>query len=312
MKIKRFLAVIALILAAVLSLSSCDVLLDILEPIFTPDDNTPAYVDNLDEIPEFSGNSYVIVNNNVPFFEEDEIVREHYEFYSELDTLGRCGYAMACLSQELMPKDSEERGDINSVYPSGWNQAEYDIVEGGWLYNRSHLIGWQLTAENANRKNLITGTRFMNSPGMVLYENKVADYIKETTNHVMYRVTPIYKGTNLVASGVLMEALSVEDNGDGVCFNVYVYNNQPGIRINYADGSSKLDDGVPFPDNSGDVVLPDGDGEVTYRINTVTGKFHKTTCTHANSSNCVDSYLTYEELAAKGYAACKVCFEIKN
>lgn len=309
MKTKRFLAIIALILVAVLSLSSCDALPDFLGSIFTPENNAPAYVNNLDDIPEFSGDSYVIVNNNVPFFEEGEIVNEAYEFYSELDTLGRCGYAMACLSQELMPKEGEERGDINSVTPSGWNQAKYDIVESGWLYNRSHLIGWQLTAENANRKNLITGTRFMNSPGMLYYENEVADYIKETNYHVMYRVTPIYKGTNLVASGVLMEAWSVEDNGDGVCFNVYVYNNQPGIRINYADGSSKLDDGVPFPDSSGDVIIPDGDGDVTYRINTATGKFHKTTCTNANSSNCVDSYLTYEELVAEEYTPCGTCLK---
>lgn len=308
-KTKRLLATIALLLIVVLSLSSCDVLLDLIGPIFTPNDNTPAYVDNLDDIPEFSGNSYVIINNNHPFFEEDEIVSEAYEFYSELDTLGRCGYAMACLSQELMPKKDEERGDINSVTPSGWIQAKYDIVESGWLYNRSHLIGWQLTAENANRKNLITGTRFMNSPGMLYYENQVADYIKETDNHVMYRITPIYQGTNLVASGVLMEAWSVEDDGDGICFNVYVYNCQPGIRINYADGSSKLDDGVPFPDNSGDVTLPDGDGDVTYRINTSTGKFHKTTCTHANSTNCVDSYLTYEELVAEDYVPCGTCLK---
>ena len=191
----------------------------------------------LDSIPEFDGTSaYVIINDNQPFFTEDEIVSVSYEKYGELDGLGRCTVCIACIGVDLMP--TEDRESIGHVTPSGWVNAEYD---GQYVYNRCHLIGFQLTGENANRENLITGTRYLNIEGMLPFENKIADYIKETGNHVMFRVTPIYEGDNLVASGVLMEAWSVEDNGEGICFNVYAYNVQPGVIIDYATGETRAE-----------------------------------------------------------------------
>ena len=196
---------------------------------------------SIEDIPAYDGYSYVVINENVPLFTEEELVEDSYEFYSELDWLGRCGYAMACIGRNLMP--TEDRESISSVKPSGWVQAQYDIVEGKSLYNRCHLIGFQLTGENANENNLITGTRYLNTKGMLPFENMVADYIKETGNHVIYRVTPIYEGDNLVASGVQMEAWSVEDQGESICFHVYVYNVQPGVIIDYATGASRLDSG---------------------------------------------------------------------
>lgn len=194
---------------------------------------------NLAEIPEFDeSSSYVVINNNNPDFKEEDLSTKSFEIYSDLDELGRCGVAYANIGKDIMP--TEERESIGQIKPTGWRTARYDCVEGKYLYNRCHLIGYQLTAENANEKNLITGTRYMNVEGMLLFENIVADYIKKTGNHVLYRVTPIFKENNLVVSGVQMEAKSVEDNGQGVQFNVYVYNNQPGIEINYLTGESKL------------------------------------------------------------------------
>ena len=192
----------------------------------------------IEEIPEYSGESHVIINDNQPYFTKEDMKSEAYEFYSEMDAYGRCGVAEAMLGKELMP--TEERGSIGQVKPSGWHTVKYNIVDGKYLYNRCHLIGYQLAGENANEKNLITGTRYMNTEGMLPFENMVADYIEATDNHVMYRVTPIYEGQNLVASGVQMEAKSVEDNGEGLCFHVYVYNVQPGITINYETGESEL------------------------------------------------------------------------
>lgn len=192
----------------------------------------------LAELPAYSGSPYVVLEENQPSFSAAERTERSFESYSLLDPLGRCGAAYANIGQDLMPTDS--RGDISSVYPSGWNQAQYDCVEGGMLYNRCHLIGFQLTGENANEENLITGTRYMNVDGMLPFENQVASYIEETGNHVLYRVTPIFQGVELVARGVQMEALSVEDGGRGVCFNVYVYNVQPGVEIDYATGESCL------------------------------------------------------------------------
>lgn len=194
---------------------------------------------DLASIPEYSLSPYVILNNNNPEFTEEKLNTRDFEEYSELDSLGRCGTAFANLSIETMPTANEERQSISSITPSGWVNKKYEIVDGGYLYNRCHLIGYQLSAENANEKNLITGTRYMNTEGMLPFENKVAEYIKETRNHVLYRVTPIYIGNNLVASGVQMEAKSVEDDGKGICFNVYCYNVQPGIEINYKTGDSK-------------------------------------------------------------------------
>lgn len=193
---------------------------------------------SLKDIPEYSNEPYVVINNNEPFFDDVDITDEEFETYSKLDSLGRCGVAYANVSTKTMP--TEERGSIGYVKPSGWQTVKYDIVDGKYLYNRCHLIGYQLTGENANEENLITCTRYMNTTGMLYFENLVADYVKETNNHVMYRVTPMYNGDNLLASGVLMEALSVEDNGEGIKFNVYVYNVQDGISIDYKDGSSKL------------------------------------------------------------------------
>ena len=197
-------------------------------------------------IPSYTGSPFVVLQDNKPAFTASEITATAFESYSDLDALGRCGTAFASCGKEIMPKEGEERGSISSIKPSGWVQAQYDSVSGKYLYNRCHLIGWQLSAENANKKNLITGTKYFNVEGMLHFENMIADYIKETGNHVMYRVTPIYQGNNLVASGVRLEAYSVEDSGEGICFHVYCYNVQPGIRINYATGESALEGaGVP-------------------------------------------------------------------
>ena len=193
-------------------------------------------------IPPYSGEPYAVINGNIPFFEtvhisgEGDIFLYKTELYSELDELGRCGPAYATVCAELMPDG--ERGSISSVKPTGWINVKYDTVSGKYLYNRSHLIGWQLAGEDANEKNLITGTRHMNVSGMLPFENMVADYVKETSGDVLYRVTPHFTDNDLVARGVLMEAWSVEDNGEGICFNVYCYNVQPGIVIDYATGES--------------------------------------------------------------------------
>jgi len=191
-------------------------------------------------IPEYSGEAYVVVNDNVPFFTEEDMTTASYESYSELDELGRCGVCVASVGIDIMPTDDRE--GIGNVKPSGWNQAKYPgVVNGSYLYNRCHLIGFQLTGENDNDGNLITGTRYLNIDGMLAFENMVADYVKETENHVIYRVTPIFENDNLLASGVLMEAKSVEDDGEDILFCVYCYNVQPGIVINYEDGSSSLE-----------------------------------------------------------------------
>ena len=194
---------------------------------------------SVDDVPAYNGHAYAVINDNQPLFDADDLVTDSYEYYSPLDGLGRCGYAMACVGRDLMP--TEERESISSVKPSGWVQAQYDFVETQNLYNRCHLIGFQLTGENANERNLITGTRYLNTQGMLPYENMIADYIKETGNHVIYRVTPVYAGDDLVASGVQLEAWSVEDQGDGICFHVYVYNVQPGVTIDYRTGESWRD-----------------------------------------------------------------------
>ena len=189
-----------------------------------------------DDIPAYDGKPYVAINNNQPEFSEELFGTDAFESYAELDDKGRCGTAIANIGTELMP--TEKRGSISSVKPTGWQSVQYDFVDGKSLYNRCHLIGFQLTAENANWKNLITGTRYMNVEGMLPFENMVCDYIKETDNHVLYRVTPVFEGDNLVASGVIMEAESVEDRGEGIMFCVYVYNVQPGVVIDYATGNS--------------------------------------------------------------------------
>lgn len=192
-------------------------------------------------IPEYSGQAYAEINGNIPFFDEEDKTTRSFESYSELDSLGRCGVAYANVSRELMP--TEDRGEIGSIKPSGWQQAKYEgIVNSNppYLYNRCHLIAYCLTAENANEKNLITGTRYMNVKGMLPFEEEVARYLDKNDNHVLYRVTPIFEENNLVASGVLIEAYSVEDNGAGICFCVYCYNVQPGVKIDYKTGESYI------------------------------------------------------------------------
>lgn len=207
----------------------------------SPAENRKAPV-SMQKLPAYSGTPYVEIDGNQPGFTEKDKTKQSFEQYSELDSLGRCGVAYANVGEDLMP--TEKRGSIGKVKPSGWHTVKYDIVDGKYLYNRCHLIGYQLTAENANEKNLITGTRSMNVDGMLPFENMVADYVKETGHHVLYRVTPIFEGKNLLAKGVQIEAYSVEDEGDGICFNVFVYNVQPGIRIDYATGESKEDSGT--------------------------------------------------------------------
>lgn len=193
---------------------------------------------DLSSIPEFDETPYVILNDNKPEFTQDELnAKEGFEEYGDLDNLGRCTYAIALVGLETMPQ--EKRESISAVKPSGWQISKYDFIDGKYLYNRCHLIGYQLTAENANKCNLITGTRYLNVTGMLPFENQIADYVDETENHVLYRVTPIFENDNLVASGVQMEAYSIEDSGKGVCFNIYAYNVQPNVKINYKDGSNK-------------------------------------------------------------------------
>ncbi len=187
-------------------------------------------------LPEYNDELYSVVNDNVPYFKEEDYTTKSFESYSKLDSLKRAGGAYACIGKDLMP--TEDRESISSVTPTGWVNKEYSFVDGKYLYNRSHLIGFQLTGENANKLNLITGTRSFNVQGMLPFENMVADYIKETNNHVLYRVTPVYEGDNLVASGVIMEGYSVEDKGEEISFNVYVYNVEPGVIINYSDGTN--------------------------------------------------------------------------
>ncbi len=200
-------------------------------------ETAPSY--DVSQIPEYRGNDYVVVNNNVPYFNVNDYGDKSFEEYSELDSLGRCGVAFANVGVDLMP--TEKRGSIGMIKPSGWHTVKYDNVDGKYLYNRCHLIGYQLAGENANEKNLITCTRQMNAVAMLKWENEVAEYVRETNNHVLYRVSPIYDNDDLVSKGVLMEAMSVEDNGKGVMFNVFVYNVQDGIVIDYRNGDSWLE-----------------------------------------------------------------------
>ena len=251
----------------------------------------------LDTIPAYSGEAYVPLNDNTPDFDPDNLPPRSFEEYSDLDALGRCGVAFANVGLDLMP--TEKRGSIGQVKPSGWKTVQYDIVDGKYLYNRCHLIGYQLTAENANKKNLITGTRYLNVQGMLPFENLVADYVKETGNHVLYRVTPIFAGNNLVADGVQIEAISVEDKGEGVLFNVYCYNVQPGIVIDYATGDSALADAAPADADT-----------VVYILNTKTGKFHYPDCSSAINmkADVREEYAgTRDELIAAGYEPCGRC-----
>lgn len=262
----------------------------------------PAPSFDLEDIPEFSGEPYVVLEDNRPNFPEEEWAAEPFEEYSPLDSLGRCGPAYACVGLETMP--TEERGSIGQVKPSGWKTAKYDNVDGKYLYNRCHLLGFQLTGENANEENLITGTRYLNVEGMLPFENLVADYVKETSNHVLYRVTPLYEGDNLVASGVLMEAGSVEDEREGICFNVYVYNVQPGIGIDYATGASWAEG------EQGEIQSSPTPAGTAYVLNTNTKKFHLPTCASVEDmkpENRTDYTGSREALLDEGYSPCGQC-----
>lgn len=313
MNIKKNLARLSLLLLlvfAMLSTTACDFLAFLPIPGFSETDDNGNGQDlgdspiDLSKIPEYTGNPYIEINDNKPFFESSEITTTAFEKYGELDRLGRCTVALACCGKETMPKPDEDRGSISSVKPTGWIQAQYDCVSGKSLYNRSHLIGWQITAENANKQNLITGTTYMNHQGMLPFENMIADYIKETGNHVMYRVTPIFIGDNLLASGVQLEAYSVEDEGEGICFNVYCYNVQPGISLNYADGSSKLDESSGKSSN-------DIKNEVaSYVLNTGRKKIHLPECSSVeemSAHNRQEYTGTIADLLKEGYTTCGSC-----
>lgn len=254
----------------------------------------------LTDIPAYAGNSFVILDDNKPAFSKKDRERtDAFETYSDLDELGRCGVAYANICKELMP--TEERGAIGMVKPTGWHTVKYDNVEGKYLYNRCHLIGYQLAGENANEKNLITGTRYLNVTGMLKFEDLVADYVNETNHHVLYRVTPVFEGDNLVASGVEMEAYSVEDKGEGVSFHVFLYNVQPGITIDYATGESWLDDSKTTEDN---------EKTLNYVLNTNTHKFHKGNCESVRDiadSNKEVYTGNRGDLINMGYEPCKRC-----
>ena len=252
------------------------------------------------ELPEYTGSPYAAVNGNQPEFTESDFTEESFETYSELDELGRCRTAYANIGKDLMP--TEKRGAIGKVKPSGWHTVKYDTVDGKYLYNRCHLIGFQFTAENANAKNLITGTRYLNTEGMLPFENMVADYVNETENHVLYRVRPIYTDDNLVADGVQIEAMSVEDKGEGILFNVYCYNVQPGISIDYSTGESWIET-ENIPEKA-------GTKESTYILNTNTYKFHKPDCSSVKqmeTTNTKEYTGNREEVEKQGYEACKRC-----
>lgn len=252
------------------------------------------------DIPAYAGNSFVILDGNKPSFSKKDRERtDAFEIYSNLDKLGRCGVAYANICKELMP--TEERGAIGMVKPTGWHTVKYDNVEGKYLYNRCHLIGYQLAGENANEKNLITGTRYLNVTGMLKFEDRVADYVKATDHHVLYRVTPVFEGDNLVATGLEMEAYSVEDCGKGVSFHVFVYNIQPGITIDYATGESWTDDSKTEENT---------EAEDGYVLNTNTHKFHKENCESVRDiagSNKEVYTGNREDLINMGYEPCKRC-----
>lgn len=260
------------------------------------------------EVEEFQADTpWIVLNGNIPEFTEADLTTETFETYSELDDLGRCGVAYANVGQELMP--TEDRESISEVKPSGWINKDYgDLVDGGYLYNRCHLIGFQLTGENANERNLITGTRYMNIEGMLPFENLVADYVDETGNHVLYRVTPVYEGDDLVATGVQMEGYSVEDNGEGICYNIFAYNAQPGVAIDYATGDSWLDDSVGAVEGETSAT---SDGTVMeYVLNTNSQKFHYPDCSSVDDmslKNREEYTGTRDELIVQGYSPCGAC-----
>ena len=255
---------------------------------------------DLAAIPEYTGSAYTVLNDNIPDFPEEDFTEESFETYSDMDSLGRCGVAYANIGKDLMP--TTKRGSIGQVKPSGWHTVKYDSVDGKYLYNRCHLIGYQLTAENANEKNLIAGTRYLNTEGMLPFENMVADYIKETGNHVLYRVTPLFDGNNLVATGVQMEAESVEDKGDGILYNVFCYNIQPEITIAYKSGDSSENEDMPVQTEAASVS--------EFVLNTSSKKFHKPSCSSISKIKQENKEVykgSRDALISQGYDPCKKC-----
>ena len=301
----------ALLLSFVLVLSGCSVSVQNLNSIpeqvietTTSDTESEINIESvsLENIPEYSGTPYIEINNNIPYFTEKDLTTESYESYSELDSLGRCGVAMACIGQDLMP--TEDRESISAVKPSGSINNQYSTApaDRAYLYTPCHPPGFPLAGENANEKNLITGTRYMNVDGMLPFENMVADYVKETNNHVLYRITPIYDGNNLVASGILMEAESVED--DEILFNVYCYNVQPGITIDYVTGDNWEDSSYIQQ------TTKVSNEKISYILNTNTMKFHNPDCASVddmNPDNKEEFYGTRDELINNGYSPCGNC-----
>ena len=263
----------------------------------------------LADIPAYAGEPYVVINDNNPFFTKEEIAKAttSWEEYGDMDELGRCSMCWASVGKDIMP--TGDRGSIGSVKPTARHTGNSDLVNGKYLYNRSHLIGWQLTGENANKKNLVTGTRSFNVDGMLPFENMVADYVREDDGHVLYRVTPMFDGDDLVCRGVLMEAISVEDNGDSILFNVFVYNVQPGVKIDYATGESSLDTGQTTETGDSDSETA-SDVDATYVINTSSMKFHKEDCSSISSMNQANKKVvasTRDELISEGYSPCGIC-----
>ena len=313
---KRRIGIAAGAASAVFLLSACGASDEFRMPDFEKGAVQTESYDTVSDVPEYSGEPYVEINDNQPDFTEEELTTVSYEEYSKLDSLGRCGEAEACIGEDLMPEG--ERESISEVIPSGWENNEYEVVDGGYLYNRCHLIGYQLTGENANEENLITGTRYMNTEGMLPFENMVAEYVQETEYHVMYRVTPVFEGDDLVASGVHMEAESVEDDGEGISFNVYVYNVQPEITIDYSTGENWESPQTASPsdaetagarENSAN-ESGENDEEQTYILNTNTHKFHKPDCSGVKDmkeKNREEYTGIREELIERGYEPCGRC-----
>ncbi len=295
---KRYQKILCILLVLMLSLTGCSVSVKETGSKQNSQDKLKTVASNEREVTDIS-DPYMIVDENVPGFSEDEITTESFEHYSELDALGRCGVATACIGTDLMP--TEKRGNISRVKPTGWHSIQYDSVEGKSLYNRCHLIAHQLAGEDANEKNLITGTRYMNVSGMLPFEEEVGDYVRETGNHVMYRVTPVFEGDNLLADGVQMEAYSVEDQGKGVSYNVYIFNAQPDIWIDYATGDSReiQPDDMVSKEDASDFVL-----------NTNTKKFHLPSCGNADKiqkENKENFTGDRQQLVKNGYEPCGSC-----
>lgn len=288
-----------LLMLSMLLCSSCS-LLDLLNP------PPPPSYDGVENVPPFDGKTpFVILNEGIPYFDPSEYTAACFEEYADLDRLGRCGVTFACVGTDIMP--TEDRESISSVKPSGWQSETYEHIKGKYLYNRCHLIGHQLTGENANERNLITGTRFLNIDGMLPFENLVADHVRELEHHVLYRVTPIFHDKNLVANGVVMEGYCIECAGEEAVFCIYAYNCQPGVEIDYKTGMGRLS-GTPAPEggdeNTGDEIT------VTYIINVSSKRFHKPTCAGAVSmkeSNRLESTATRDELIAQQYIPCGTC-----